>query len=101
MWDSHFHGTPISKVIVEEISSENNSDKTFKVGQIYSHPLYVYKLEISKIEAYKGESYSYRNASIFVKPSFFNRENEIVKLDEYEMTTEELNADKWWIESEK
>jgi hypothetical protein len=47
MWDSHFHGTP-SKVIVEEISSENNSDKTFKVGQIYSHPLYVYKLEISK-----------------------------------------------------
>jgi hypothetical protein len=51
MWDSHFHGTP-SKVIVEEISSENNSDKTFKVGQIYSHPLYVYKLEISKIEAY-------------------------------------------------
>jgi hypothetical protein len=49
MWDSHFHGTP-SKVIVEEISSENNSDKTFKVGQIYSHPLYVYKLEISKIE---------------------------------------------------
>jgi hypothetical protein len=45
MWDSHFHGTP-SKVIVEEISSENNSDKTFKVGQIYSHPLYVYKLEI-------------------------------------------------------
>ncbi|ACI30413.1 MULTISPECIES: hypothetical protein [Bacillus] len=100
MWDSHFHGTP-SKVIVEEISSENNSDKTFKVGQIYSHPLYVYKLEISKIEAYKGESYSYRNASIFVKPCFFNRENEIVKLDEYEMTTEELNADKWWIESEK
>ncbi|MFD6843645.1 hypothetical protein ACFWCE_27835, partial [Bacillus cereus] len=97
---SHFHGTP-SKVIVEEISSENNSDKTFKVGQIYSHPLYVYKLEISKIEAYKGESYSYRNASIFVKPCFFNRENEIVKLDEYEMTTEELNADKWWIESEK
>jgi hypothetical protein len=94
MWDSHFHGTP-SKVIVEEISSENNSDKTFKVGQIYSHPLYVYKLEISKIEAYKGESYSYRNASIFVKPCFFNRENEIVKLDEYEMTTEELNADKW------
>ncbi|MBL2346529.1 hypothetical protein ELJ07_30685, partial [Klebsiella pneumoniae] len=76
-------------------------DKTFKVGQIYSHPLYVYKLEISKIEAYKGESYSYRNASIFVKPCFFNRENEIVKLDEYEMTTEELNADKWWIESEK
>ncbi|MFD6547911.1 hypothetical protein ACFWD4_27300, partial [Bacillus cereus] len=63
--------------------------------------LYVYKLEISKIEAYKGESYSYRNASIFVKPCFFNRENEIVKLDEYEMTTEELNADKWWIESEK
>ncbi|MBL2468641.1 hypothetical protein ELJ42_30110, partial [Klebsiella pneumoniae] len=59
------------------------------------------KLEISKIEAYKGESYSYRNASIFVKPCFFNRENEIVKLDEYEMTTEELNADKWWIESEK
>ncbi|MGR5963285.1 hypothetical protein ACT7DN_31495 [Bacillus paranthracis] len=100
MRDSHFHGTP-SKVIVEEISSENNSDKTFKVGQIYSHPLYVYKLEISKIEAYKGESYSYRNASIFVKPCFFNRENEIVKLDEYEMTTEELNADKWWIESEK
>lgn len=100
MWDSHFHGTP-SKMIVEEISSENNSDKTFKVGQIYSHPLYVYKLEISKIEAYKGESYSYRNASIFVKPCFFNRENEIVKLDEYEMTTEELNADKWWIESEK
>ncbi|NUJ08374.1 hypothetical protein [Bacillus paranthracis] len=100
MWDIHFHGTP-SKVIVEEISSENNSDKTFKVGQIYSHPLYVYKLEISKIEAYKGESYSYRNASIFVKPCFFNRENEIVKLDEYEMTTEELNADKWWIESEK
>ncbi|MGH0593730.1 hypothetical protein ACQVPY_15765 [Bacillus pretiosus] len=100
MWDSHFHGTP-SKVIVEEISSENNRDKTFKVGQIYSHPLYVYKLEISKIEAYKGESYSYRNASIFVKPCFFNRENEIVKLDEYEMTTEELNADKWWIESEK
>ena len=100
MWDSHFHGTP-SKVIVEEISSENNSDKTFKVGQIYSHPLYVYKLEISKIEAYKGGSYSYRNASIFVKPCFFNRENEIVKLDEYEMTTEELNADKWWIESEK
>ncbi|EEL84925.1 hypothetical protein bcere0029_52980 [Bacillus cereus AH1272] len=88
-------------MIVEEISSENNSDKTFKVGQIYSHPLYVYKLEISKIEAYKGESYSYRNASIFVKPCFFNRENEIVKLDEYEMTTEELNADKWWIESEK
>ncbi|HHT7191573.1 TPA: hypothetical protein ACTZ5N_005087 [Bacillus cereus] len=83
------------------MSSENNSDKTFKVGQIYSHPLYVYKLEISKIEAYKGESYSYRNASIFVKPCFFNRENEIVKLDEYEMTTEELNADKWWIESEK
>jgi len=67
MWDSHFHGTP-SKVIVEEISSENNSDKTFKVGQIYSHPLYVYKLEISKIEAYKGESYSYRNASIFARP---------------------------------
>ncbi|MFC9449138.1 hypothetical protein ACFTSE_23575 [Bacillus cereus] len=100
MWDSHFHGPP-GKVIVEEISSENNSDKTFKVGQIYSHPLYVYKLEISKIEAYKGESYSYRNASIFVKPCFFNRENEIVKLDEYEMTTEELNADKWWIESEK
>lgn len=100
MWGSHFHGPP-SKVKVEEISSENNSDKTFKVGQIYSHPLYVYKLEISKIEAYKGESYSYRNASIFVKPCFFNRENEIVKLDEYEMTTEELNADKWWIESEK
>ncbi|HDR4408726.1 hypothetical protein ACQVPP_18955 [Bacillus luti] len=100
MSDSHFHGPP-SKVIVEEISSENNSDKTFKVGQIYSHPLYVYKLEISKIEAYKGESYSYRNASIFVKPCFFNRENEIVKLNEYEMTTEELNADKWWIESEK
>ncbi|MEC2709703.1 hypothetical protein P9Z39_29275 [Bacillus thuringiensis] len=100
MWDSHFHGPP-SKVIVEEISSENNCDKTFKVGQIYSHPLYVYKLEISKIKAYKGESYSYKNASIFVKPCFFNRENEIVKLDEYEMTTEELNADKWWIESEE
>jgi hypothetical protein len=59
------------KVIVEEISSENNSDKTFKVGQIYSHPLYVYKLEISKIEAYKGESYSYRNASIFCKSLAF------------------------------
>lgn len=44
--------------------------KLLKVGQIYSHPLYVYKLEISKIEAYKGESYSYRNASIFVKPCF-------------------------------
>lgn len=77
MWDSHFHGTP-SKVIVEEISSENNSDKTFKVGQIYSHPLYVYKLEISKIEAYKGESYSYRNASIFVKPCFFNRKMKLL-----------------------
>ncbi|MCU5065159.1 hypothetical protein OB986_28620 [Bacillus cereus] len=100
MWDSHFHGPP-SKVKVEEISSENNNDKTFKVGQIYSHPLYVYKLEISKIEAYIGESYSYRNASIFVKPCFLNRENKIVKLDEYEMTTEELNADKWWIKSEK
>ncbi|PQQ47407.1 hypothetical protein [Bacillus thuringiensis] len=85
MWDNHFRG-PLSKL---------------KVGQIYSHPLYVYKLEISKIEAYIGESYSYRNASIFVKPCFLNRKNEIVKLDEYKMITEELNADKWWIELEK
>ena len=100
MWGSPFYDPP-RKVEVEEVSSKNNNEKTFKVGQIYIHPLYVYKLEISKIEAFKDGDYSYKNASIFVKPCFLNRENEVIKLKEYELTTEELNADKWYIESEK
>ncbi|PEU05828.1 hypothetical protein [Bacillus sp. AFS019443] len=100
MWDSHFYDPP-RKVEVEEVSSKNNNEKTFQVGQIYSHPLYVYKLEISKIEAYIDKKYSYSDASIFVKPCFLNRENEVIKLNEHEMTTEELNADKWYIESKK
>ncbi|EJV74392.1 hypothetical protein P4U07_29830 [Bacillus mycoides] len=100
MWGSPFYDPP-RKVEVEEVSSENKHEKTFKVGQIYAHPLYVYKLEISKIEAYKGEDYSYKNATIFVKPCFLNRGDEVIKLKEYEMTTEELNADKWYIGFEK
>ncbi|MGK3616325.1 hypothetical protein [Bacillus cereus] len=100
MWGSPFYESP-TRVEVEVVSSKNKHEKTFQVGQIYAHPLYVYKLEISKIESFKGENYSYSDASIFVKPCFVNRENEVIKLKEYEMTTEELNTDKWYIEFDK
>ncbi|MFJ8529990.1 hypothetical protein [Bacillus sp. NPDC094106] len=88
----------------EEINSDNPSQINLKLEQKFAHPLYEYKMRISRIEAYKDESengYTYGNASVFVKPYFQKDSNNIVELDEYEISPKEINDGKWFLINER
>ncbi|MGK8430743.1 hypothetical protein [Bacillus cereus] len=58
MYGSPFYHEP-QRRNVEELRSNNSLEMWLKVGQRLAHPLYVYKIEITKIMAFEEET-SYR-----------------------------------------
>ncbi|WP_069302609.1 hypothetical protein [Bacillus bingmayongensis] len=70
------------------------------MGWKFAHPLYVYKIEIVKIMAFideKSNKSKYSNAKVFIKPFISKENNQVQEFEEYEMDTDVINKDKWFL----
>ncbi|HFJ9454148.1 TPA: hypothetical protein ACGW67_005472 [Bacillus tropicus] len=88
------------KIEVNEVNSDITSEMSLRVGQKYAHPLYLYKIEITRIKAYKekpefGNIYS--RSSIFIKPYVVRNSGTVAEMKEYEIEPENINKDKWFL----
>ncbi|WP_044797754.1 hypothetical protein [Bacillus cereus] len=98
MYGSPFYHEP-QRRNVEELRSNNSLEMCLKVGQRLAHPLYVYKIEITKIMAFEEET-SYRDryssAEIYVKP-YLDEKDEKCVFKEYKIDVDGINKDKWFL----